>query len=111
MPSTLHQSDDGRDFYFFPDDNDDGSPLQLVDGPQPRFVAAGRQLEVPFLFGICADQAARTLLYVWIERQCFTLIEGALLNQEWGKCSSIIDVLAESDFSQKILRGRRNKAP
>lgn len=113
MNSTLRKADDGDQFFFFPRDAAEGYPLELVDGVPPAFVVDGgleegkKVAQIPYLFGICPDQDSRNALYEWAERELFKLIEPAMLERKWAKCSDIIRMLSECDFYTKITSRKR----
>ena len=109
--SSVRSADDENRFYFFPDDAEEGSPIEVIDGKGPLFIADGKTLETYFLFGCCPDQATKTALYEWVETKLFELLEPALLDRNWLKCSNLIRVLSECDFSVSVTSRKRKMAP
>lgn len=101
--TSIRIGDDDGILYLFPKEREEGSPVVIVDGPNPVFAAGGHQYFIPYLFGACADQNVRTALYEYLKSGLLALAIEALEAESWAKAASFIAAIAEAD-AYRVLK-------
>lgn len=104
--TDIRVGDDDGILYLFPKEQDAGYPLLVIDGPKPAFVAGGSQYEIPFLFGVCADQEVRSALYEYLKAELLAFIIESLERESWVKAAHFLAALSEAD-AYRVLKYKR----